>query len=692
VSHVVTRPSVADERRFLSRELSVFLVQFSIALHKNTSYPRGHPLLQSAVEAVVLRLTSLLVERPTLSIGIARNQLIIDGVATDPENPVLRELAERLHRHQLGALKFSQGVGGDEVADLLATIGAASKRGDQPLGIRPKDELERWAHIRLFPLAFDNLELLDKEEAEEEVETGRANQLWLGLAAAALLDQRGGEFAPSLDAGDLAKVINEHRRDTTYAKVIVDYLMQLGSELRMGEGAEQQMLQSRLSALLTGLRPDVLKELLEVGGDLAKRTELVTEVAQAMPMGAVLELVQAAAAASQKTISHSLLRMLNKIAIHTEAGSQVTRHDADSALRETVRRLASNWTLEDPNPGAYTGMLDRLSSGSASAAVADEERPSEAPRLVKMSLETGVTGEAIWRAVDEMVDTGRLAELLEMLDNGVGVESTVEEYWRHLATPDSLRQILMDEQRGMEAVERIIQRMGLAAAEPMLDVLEITESRHIRRRLLTRLTQLGNDVGPLLQARLPGAPWFVQRNLLALMAALPTWPPEFTPRPYADNDDPRVRREALKLMFRVPEMREEAILEGIADDDDQIIRLALGAALERCPSSAASRLVTLINSRSRDAELRALAIRVLAQVPTVATRNWLLEHAVTKRQWFRGRKLHPKSPELLAILSVLASRWASHPAAAEVIKIASRSPDPDIRTAVTSPPPPTPPS
>lgn len=688
----MTRPSVADERRFLSRELSVFLVQFSIALHKNTSYPRGHPLLQSAVEAVVLRLTSLLVERPTLSIGIARNQLIIDGVATDPENPVLRELAERLHRHQLGALKFTQGVGGDEVADLLATIGAASKRGDQPLGIRPQDELERWAHIRLFPLAFDNLELLDKEEAKEEQETGRANQLWLGLAAAALLDQRGGEFAPSLDGGELAKAINEHRRDTTYAKVIVDYLMQLGRELRMGEGAEQQTLQNRLSALLAGLRPDVLKELLEVGGDLAKRRELVGEVAQTMPMGAVLELVQAAAAASQKTISHSLLRMLNKIAIHTEAGGPITRQDADSALRETVRRLAANWTLEDPNPGAYTRMLDRLSSGNPSAALADEERPSEAPRLLKMSLETGVTGEAVWRAVDEMVDTSRLAELLEILDSGVGVESTVEEYWRHLSTPDSLRQILMDEQRGMEAVERIIQRMGLLAAEPMLDVLEITESRHIRRRLLTRLTQLGNDVGPLLQARLPGAPWFVQRNLLALMAALPTWPPEFTPRPYAENDDPRVRREALKLMLRVPEMREEAILSGIADDDDQIIRLALGAALERCPSSAASRLVTLINNRSRDAELRALAIRALAQVPTVATRNWLLEHALTKRQWFRGRKLQPKSAELLAILSVLASRWASHPGAAEVIKLASRSPDPDIRTAVTSPPSPPPPS
>ena len=42
-------------------------------------------------------------QRPTLAFGVARQQLIIDGVATDPGQPVLRRLAEELHRHHLGA-------------------------------------------------------------------------------------------------------------------------------------------------------------------------------------------------------------------------------------------------------------------------------------------------------------------------------------------------------------------------------------------------------------------------------------------------------------------------------------------------------------------------------------------------------------------------------------------------------------
>ena len=57
-----------------------------------------------------------------LSLGVARHQLIIEGMATEENNPVLRDLALRLHRHHLGAVKFSQGVTTDEIADVLATV------------------------------------------------------------------------------------------------------------------------------------------------------------------------------------------------------------------------------------------------------------------------------------------------------------------------------------------------------------------------------------------------------------------------------------------------------------------------------------------------------------------------------------------------------------------------------------------
>ena len=56
-------------------------------------YPAGHPAQEQSAEGVAHRLAALLAERPSVSIGVARQQLVIEGVATDARQPVLRSLA-----------------------------------------------------------------------------------------------------------------------------------------------------------------------------------------------------------------------------------------------------------------------------------------------------------------------------------------------------------------------------------------------------------------------------------------------------------------------------------------------------------------------------------------------------------------------------------------------------------------------
>ncbi|HEX4634193.1 MAG TPA: hypothetical protein VH163_10180, partial [Gemmatimonadales bacterium] len=72
------QPPSAPERSSLSRELGEFLIELSIALHKHSMYPQGHPSLQPSVAGVLRRLVQLLRERGTLSLGVARHQLIIE--------------------------------------------------------------------------------------------------------------------------------------------------------------------------------------------------------------------------------------------------------------------------------------------------------------------------------------------------------------------------------------------------------------------------------------------------------------------------------------------------------------------------------------------------------------------------------------------------------------------------------------
>jgi len=180
---------------------------------------------------------------------------------------------------------------------------------------------------------------------------------------------------------------------------------------------------------------------------------------------------------------------------------------------------------------------------------------------------------------------------------------------------------------------------------------------------------------------LPTSPWFVQRNLLALLGSLPEIPADFNAAPYVDAEDARVRREALKLMLRIPGQRSDAILASLGDNDDVNVRMGLTAALDGCPTAAVSRLMVLLNDRRNTAEIRAMAIRVLGTIRTPATRDWLVDHALTKQGWFRRRRLQPRTPELLATLGSLARGFRQDPNAQLVLRLASESNDPEIRRA-----------
>jgi len=68
-------------------------------------YPEGHPRWRPPRSRHTPRRASLR-RAATLALGVARQQLVIEGVATDAKNPLLAELAGRLHRHHLGAVTF----------------------------------------------------------------------------------------------------------------------------------------------------------------------------------------------------------------------------------------------------------------------------------------------------------------------------------------------------------------------------------------------------------------------------------------------------------------------------------------------------------------------------------------------------------------------------------------------------------
>ena len=680
-------PPHRPERAALSRDLADFLVELSIALHKHAMYPPDHPSLGPAAVAVVARAERLLAERSTLALGIARNQLVIEGVATDPKHPVLRELADRLHRHHLGAVTFSKGVAVEEVRDALHTLAAEADRTGQPLGLGPPEALRRWPHLRLYPLSYERLELVDEGPAPD-LATGsartRAAQLWVGLARAALATEGTDEAPASTEPAVIARAIDERapQASAAYDQAIVGYMLQIAEELKAAGSAEAVALRRRMSRLVRGLKPQTLRRLVEMGGDFAQRQKFVADAADGMALDAVLEIVQAAAATSHQTISHALVRMLSKLAAHAEGGTAEARPQADAALRQQVRQLLEGWSLTDPNPGAYGAALQRMAkAGPQFAAPVEEAYPTEPDRIAAMGLELDSDAAAVLEAVDRVVVEGRAERLLEALEEMPTTSMAAGRFWERLATAEVVRQLAAQDSPDFKALDLLVPRVGRLAAEPLLDALALAESRGARRGFLGLLARVGPAIGPLVVSRLDDARWYVTRNLLALLEELGELPPSFGPARWLAHPDARVRLQALKLHLKFPAEHGGAIITALQDPDPRVARLALQTVQQGCPAAVVPYVARCAADAAAPVDHRVLAIRALGGTKAPAARDTLLELTEGGRTFLGREKLPPKSPELIAALRALAAGWSTHPAARRVLARAAASKDPDIRTA-----------
>jgi hypothetical protein len=169
--------------------------------------------------------------------------------------------------------------------------------------------------------------------------------------------------------------------------------------------------------------------------------------------------------------------------------------------------------------------------------------------------------------------------------------------------------------------------------------------------------------------------------MLSLLEGMDELPKGFSAMPYASHADARVRRQAVRVLCVQEAERDQGVLMALRDRDDQIVRLGLGRAMDRCPAGALEVIRERLAAHDLDAELELLAIRVVASVDDPAAVDCLLEYVVKSRGWFRGSLLTKGSPRALVALAGLSSRWASDPRVASVLQRAARHPDPAVRAA-----------
>ena len=677
----------------LPRELADFLVELSITLNKHTIYPAAHPLLGVAIDGVANRLALLFIgERASLSIGVARKQLIIEGVATDSQNPVLKELAERLHKHHVGAMKLQRGITRDELADALSALAVDAVRSDKPLGLAGDALADRWHHVHFFPLTYDRLQLIDDDgsgepAAPDQMAASRSTQLWVGLARAALAtdaahlktSREAPDESTALEPATVARAIDEHEREQAYDQVIVGYLLQIGEELKSAEGPEAAGLQRRVSHLVGSLKQETLERLLEMGGDKRQRRKFLLDASQGVTVEAVIELVKAASLTEGQSVSHSMLRMLGKLAHHPS--DSAPRQRANPIVKDVMKRLIDDWSLDDPNPEAYKRTLESISRHSGAPRETNASAtPTECEpeRLLKIGIELASFGPRVRSAMLDLRDAGRFDVLLDLVEGAPSADAgaPVAEF---LMSEQVFKSVLGQERVDFALAARFAQRMGRAAALPILDAVVAVKDTKLRVPYYELLESLGDDAGGEVAARLAAAPPQIQRELLALLGRLPGLPAGFSARPFLRHEDPLVRREAVRMLLREPGARDTTIMSALADPDNRVAFAGLAAAQEKCSAACVDLIRRRVERGAYDSRLRTMGIRIVARQQTPTTLKWLLAFVVTEARWPLRARLRSATPEMLAALSAIAAFWSSDRDAATALKLAEKSKDPQVR-------------
>jgi hypothetical protein len=305
-------------------------------------------------------------------------------------------------------------------------------------------------------------------------------------------------------------------------------------------------------------------------------------------------------------------------------------------------------------------------------------------RVIQMALELDAFGTTVRKAVADMLDEGLVPRLLELLD-GAPAESSVAEMIRaHLMTPLQLKRMLSGDDVDDESLRILVERLGKAAVEPLFQYLMESESRAVRRKIFDVLGTMGKTISDATMERLKDERWFVKRNMLALIQRLDTIPEGFTPVPYFQHKDPRVRREGFPIAFRMPTHRTRALASALADGDERIVRMALLEIQDEVPETVVPVVVSRVLGDKAVPALRSLAVRALGNVASPLALETLLEISTAGKSILGRPRLAPKTPELLPALTGLAKRWRAEPRAAAVLDLAEKSKDVQIQDAARS--------
>lgn len=251
--------------------LSDAVIELNISRRSVGLYPPEHPIVRTSIERAFEHLQKLFEIRAEITLGIAKDALIVDEYTLDRRNPVFMEFAQTLHAKGIAAVTFSMGLNQGDLTRLHELISAQ----DTPIGKELAGLAEREiSHIRLSPIDFGNFYFIEGAQRSGTAYSNVWEDYVYGLLEGKLGEGDGIQDILSIPPETVADMVNAASPavadNESYDRVITAYIKKKSSSKISREAF------NKFFAFIDRLNPEIKRQFLSRAG--SKRTEDIGDV------------------------------------------------------------------------------------------------------------------------------------------------------------------------------------------------------------------------------------------------------------------------------------------------------------------------------------------------------------------------------------------------------------------------------
>ena len=554
------------------------VVELNLWRRSTGIYPLEHPVIKNAIERTGQNLEKLFEIRASITLGIAKDALVVDEYTLDRGNLVFKEFAKILHAKAISAVTFSAGLNQAELIRFHELIAARGGPVGKELAELAQKDIE---HVTFIPLDMNNFFFIEGTQRDEAAGEGIWENYVRGILEGRLfgVDGPGILSVPVETVADAVNAdISEKSAEESYDRVITAYLGKK-DESRMSREAFDKFF-----SFLDRIRPEIKRQFLTRTGarlsadigkvenifsemtieSFQKVADLFTEHASLIPT-TLKNLIDKLASIKQMKTSHfDFFYQQSAVLDDIEISDDVITLFGEDHFHAYVNREYQQ-ELERML-AAKTG--DRTTVSLFSKECEEEAVDSIALAIMLELLYTDFITSADYLTIvtklsdfmNVFVETGRFEEILEAYNTLSShalsgkftheASSTVE-YFFH--SPQFISRLVtafsLWGRREREGAVRLARALRRSVTDPLLDALAEEQDPSMRKFMLSLLEGIGSDVIPCAVKRLDDDRWYVTRNMISLIRNCNGKKEVEKIRRFVKHQNTEVRIEALRTLL-----------------------------------------------------------------------------------------------------------------------------------------------